>query len=252
MGSTASPCPPVVTTPSPTSAKPRVSTSVTQCTTSAGTSGGVGGAKSARTPWGGQGEGRAVLDPHSPSPQPYIMPQPTGTLCRPHLAGPGVLASPGSAGPGAARAALGVQQQLAAPALQGSLPKTEAGAAGTAGLGADDLAGGNFVSTPLHPSCVPRGQRWGGGTHRFGGELVLGLQEAGWRGGEGGRCWLSPRAALGVAVLPRGTATRILTGTPRRGRLCRERRQWRGPHRQGATVPPRWEQTSPSNFLPPP
>lgn len=109
-----------------------------------------------------------------------------------------------------------------------------------------------MVSTPLHPSCVPRGQRWGGGTHRFGGELVLGLQEAGWRGGEGGWCWLPPRAALSVAVLPRGTATRILTGAPRCGRLCRERRQWRGPHRQGATVPPRWEQASPSRSPPSP
>lgn len=185
MGSTASPCPPVATTPSPTSAKPRVSTSVTQCTTSAGTSGGVGGAKSARTPWGGQGEGRAVLDPHSPSPQPYIMPQPTGTPCRPHLAGPGVLVRPGSAGPGAARAALGVQQQLAAAALEGGLPKTEAGAAGTAGLGADDLAGGIWSAPPCIPPACPgvRGGEeartvlevnWCWGCRRLGGGEVKG------------------------------------------------------------------------------
>lgn len=38
----------------PTSVKPRVSTSVTHCTTSAGTRGGVDGAKSASTPWGEQ------------------------------------------------------------------------------------------------------------------------------------------------------------------------------------------------------
>lgn len=48
-GSTASPH----TTTSPTSARPRVSTSVTHCTTSAGTSGAVRGAKSASTPWRG-------------------------------------------------------------------------------------------------------------------------------------------------------------------------------------------------------
>lgn len=50
----------------PTSVKPRVSTSVTHCTTSVGTRGGVEGAKSASTPWGEQCQ-PVLCPPHSPA-----------------------------------------------------------------------------------------------------------------------------------------------------------------------------------------
>lgn len=50
----------------PTSVKPRFSTSVTHCTTSVGTRGGVEGAKSASTPWGEQCQS-ALCPPASPA-----------------------------------------------------------------------------------------------------------------------------------------------------------------------------------------
>lgn len=99
----------------------------------------------------------------------------------PHLAGPGMVARPGRTGAGALLLALGVQQQLALAALDGSLPKADAGAADTARLGADHLERGSRVralflqvssTTPssplqnsphhLHPSPVQAELGWGG------------------------------------------------------------------------------------------
>ena len=88
------------TTPAPTSVKPRVSTTFTHCTTSAGTRGGVGGAKSASTPWGGDNTdplcalrlGRA--EPHVPGPMSR---QPHGDVEQPPSAAMPPLTSRGQA-----------------------------------------------------------------------------------------------------------------------------------------------------------